>query len=47
MKPQKDQSSNIFLSDDQVMQRRDAPLISFAWPLNKSADIAEESSAKR
>jgi len=48
VKPQKDQSSNLSLADEQVMQKRNAPITSFAFPLGAGHDGAgEQSGAKR
>jgi hypothetical protein len=49
VKPQKDQSSNLQLADEQVMRPRDEPVShSFAFPLSVGGDGAgEESYAKR
>jgi len=48
VRPQMDQSSNLSLTNDQVLQRRDESIgHSFARPLNKRADIGAESRVKR
>lgn len=46
--PQNQQRSNLSLADEQVLQRRDEPLTSFAFSLNGSADISDgQAGAKR